>query len=193
MAVKLATARPERNCPSPLVTGDTSGSARCYTIAPARARIHRGPVSIRSPERRRALRLTGTLLLLSCGGGMKHLQTAGDSEGEYPVVESWPVLPEGYVLGEVTGVAVDSKDRVFIFHRADKQWGNDALITRPTVLVLDGDTGRMVATWGENLFKVPHGLSIDEDDNVWLTDVKLQRVFKFSPDGQLLLQLGEGE
>lgn len=147
---------------------------------------------LRSLEKTRALRLTSTLLLVSCGGGMKHLHTTGDAVGGYEAVESWPVLPEGYLLGEVTGVAVDSKDRVFIFHRAGKQWGNDELISRPTVLVLDGETGRMVATWGENLFKVPHGLSIDEDDNVWLTDVKLHRVFKFSPDGQLLLQLGEG-
>ena len=144
------------------------------------------------PDKHRALRLTSTLLLVSCGGGMMHLQTTGDTVGEYQAEESWPVLPEGYVLGEVTGVAVDSKDRVFIFHRADKQWGNDELIARPTVLVLDGETGRVVTTWGENLFKVPHGLSIDEEDNVWLTDVRLHRVFKFSPDGQLLLQMGEG-
>ena len=149
------------------------------------------PVKNHPLEKHRALRLTGTLLLLSCGGGMKHLQTVDSAVGDYEADESWPTLPGNYVLGEVTGVAVDSKDRVFIFHRADKQWGNDELISKPTVLVLDGATGRMVATWGENLFKVPHGLSIDEEDNVWLTDVRLHRVFKFSPDGQLLLQLGE--
>ncbi|MCP3139202.1 NHL repeat-containing protein [Pyxidicoccus xibeiensis] len=147
---------------------------------------------LRPLESPRAPLLAAILVLLSCGGGMKHLDTPGGAVGGYQAVEDWPQLPDGYVLGEVTGVAVDSKDRVFIFHRADKQWGNDALISRPTVLVLDGETGRMVASWGENLFKVPHGLAIDADDNVWLTDVRLHRVFKFSPDGQLLLQLGEG-
>ncbi|WP_342376413.1 hypothetical protein NVS55_34660 [Myxococcus stipitatus] len=130
----------------------------------------------------------GTLM---CGDGLPWLNTHDAPLGDYEVSAEWPVLPQGYVLGEVTGVAVDSKDRVFIFHRADKQWDNDSVITLPTVLVMDGDSGEVIATWGANLFKVPHGLSIDAEDNVWLTDVKLNRVYKFSPEGQLLLQVGE--
>jgi peptidylamidoglycolate lyase len=38
---------------------------------------------------------------------------------------------------------------------------------------------------------MPHGLTIDHDDNVWLTDVGLHQVFKFSAQGRLLLKLGE--
>jgi peptidylamidoglycolate lyase len=38
---------------------------------------------------------------------------------------------------------------------------------------------------------MPHGLTIDDHDNVWLTDVALQQVYEFSPDGRLLLTLGE--
>ncbi len=38
---------------------------------------------------------------------------------------------------------------------------------------------------------MPHGLTIDSQDNVWLTDVALQQVFKFSPDGRLLMTIGE--
>jgi peptidylamidoglycolate lyase len=38
---------------------------------------------------------------------------------------------------------------------------------------------------------MPHGLTIDAHDNVWLTDVALQQVYKFSPEGELLLTLGE--
>ena len=41
------------------------------------------------------------------------------------------------------------------------------------------------------MFVMPHGLTVDQDDNVWLTDVGLHQVFKFSPDGRLLLKLGE--
>jgi DNA-binding beta-propeller fold protein YncE len=38
---------------------------------------------------------------------------------------------------------------------------------------------------------MPHGLSVDDHDNIWVTDVALQQVFKFSPDGRLLMTLGE--
>jgi hypothetical protein len=46
--------------------------------------------------------------------------------------------------------------------------------------------------WGADLFAMPHGLTIDDHDNVWVTDVALQQVYKFSADGRLLLTLGEG-
>jgi DNA-binding beta-propeller fold protein YncE len=45
--------------------------------------------------------------------------------------------------------------------------------------------------WGADLFAMPHGLTIDDHDNVWVTDVALQQVYKFSADGRLLLTLGE--
>jgi peptidylamidoglycolate lyase len=51
--------------------------------------------------------------------------------------------------------------------------------------------GKSNCRWPENLFAMPHGLTIDAHDNVWLTDVALQQVYKFSPEGQLLLTLGE--
>ncbi|MBA2743338.1 MAG: hypothetical protein H0U43_03360 [Chthoniobacterales bacterium] len=64
-------------------------------------------------------------------------------------------------------------------------------IALPTVTLLEAQTGRVVAEWGENRFAMPHGLTLDGSDNVWLTDVALQQVYKFSHDGQLLLTLGE--
>jgi peptidylamidoglycolate lyase len=38
---------------------------------------------------------------------------------------------------------------------------------------------------------MPHGIAVDDRDNVWVTDVALQQVFKFSPEGRLLMTLGE--
>ena len=43
----------------------------------------------------------------------------------YAVVHGWPILPDGYVLGQVSGVAVDSHNHVFIFHRAEGSWATD--------------------------------------------------------------------
>jgi peptidylamidoglycolate lyase len=95
----------------------------------------------------------------------------------------------------VSGVGVDSHGDVFVFHRAGREWNSDELdltpIPRPTVLRFDGTSGVLKSSWGENRFAMPHGLTIDERDNVWLTDVALQQVYKFSHDGKLLLTLGE--
>lgn len=48
----------------------------------------------------------------------------------------------------------------------------------------------MLRTWGSNRFVVPHGVTIDDRDNIWLTDVKLHQVSKYTPSGQLLLTVG---
>jgi peptidylamidoglycolate lyase len=123
------------------------------------------------------------------------VHAAGATRGAYQVVHGWPVLPPGEILGGVTGLGVDSHDNVFAFHRAGREWpasGELATtpIARPTVALFDGRTGVLITQWGANRFAMPHGLTVDRDDNVWLTDVALQQVYKFSHDGTLLLTLG---
>jgi peptidylamidoglycolate lyase len=48
----------------------------------------------------------------------------------------------------------------------------------------------MLTAWGGKLFLEPHGLRIDSGDNIWVTDLGLHQVFKFSHDGRLLMTLG---
>ena len=113
----------------------------------------------------------------------------------YHFVPNWPRLPKGLVLGQVAGVDVDSNGNVYVFHRAERFWAGEEieldLITSPTVLVLSGETGEVVDQWGAETFVMPHGLTIDDEGNIWLTDVGLHQVFKFDPGGTLLLTLGE--
>lgn len=112
----------------------------------------------------------------------------------HEVVSDWPKLPEGHVLGLCAGVGVDAQNRVFVFHRSGRKWSNpfpQETISQPTVSVIDGGSGRLLATWGQNLFIMPHGLTVDNEGNLWLTDVGLHQVFKFTPEGELLLTLGE--
>ena len=104
-------------------------------------------------------------------------RSVGADDG-YRVVHGWPHLPEGRVLGGVSGVGIDTHGNVFVFHRADRTWppsGELAItpIAGPTVTVFDAHTGKVLAEWGENTFAMPHGLTVDRDDNVWLTDVAL--------------------
>lgn len=127
-------------------------------------------------------------LATSAGSGQMRNQ-----RGFYEVVHSWPQMPEGRILGQTTGVDVDSRNRVYVFHRAARSWSEDPalpLISGTTIEVFNAN-GRHLRSWGANTFVMPHGLTIDLQDNVWLTDVGLHQVFKFSPDGKLLLTLGE--
>ena len=111
----------------------------------------------------------------------------------YSVVHGWPSLPSGYALGRASGVAVDSSNRVFVFHSVNRDWVEpfpDEAIAGAAIVVLDGATGEFLGEWGERFFVMPHGLTVDSDDNVWVTDVARHQVFKFTRDGELLLELG---
>lgn len=112
----------------------------------------------------------------------------------YEVVPDWPKLPEGHALGLCAGVGVDAQNRVFVFHRSGRKWSNPfpkEPIPQPTVSVFDGASGKLLTTWGENRFIMPHGLTVDHEGNLWLTDVGLHQVFKCTPEGKVLLTLGE--
>lgn len=100
----------------------------------------------------------------------------------YEVVHGWPQLPAGYAFGKVSGIGIDSHNHVFVFHRSE-----------PPVMCFEGATGKLVQRWGEGMIKEAHGLAIDREDNVWLTDLTLHQVFKFSHDGKLLITLGTRE
>ncbi len=116
----------------------------------------------------------------------------------YELVPNWPQLPAGFVLGNPTGMGVDSSQNIFVFHRADRAWPLSNImpgdfISSKTILQLDRETGRIINSWGENLFIMPHGLRVDKQNNVWVTDVGLHQVFKFTHEGQLLLKIGEAK
>ena len=76
----------------------------------------------------------------------------GSGEHRYRVVKNWAKLPEGWNLTDVASVAVDSKDRIYVFNRG----------AHPMV-VLDRE-GSFITSWGEGLFNRAHGLHIDTED-----------------------------
>jgi len=137
-------------------------------------------------------------IFVTCLCGLSAAIAGPDTEAStgpgYEVVHGWPVLPEGHVLGRASGVGVDSHNHVFVFHSAGREWVTpfpEEPIQTATVIMFDGDTGAQLAAWGQGLFIMPHGLTVDDHDNVWVTDVGRHQVFKFSHDGELLLTLGE--
>lgn len=110
---------------------------------------------------------------------------------EYQELKNWPAADVKY--GQAASVSFDSSLNVYLFHRGDRVWNGDTFydnnvykhkadgpIREDTVLVLSPNTGRLISSWGRDLFYLPHGLTIDRYDNLWITDVALHQVFKFS-------------
>jgi peptidylamidoglycolate lyase len=125
-------------------------------------------------------------------------KTAKQTKTMYEWVSNWPQLPTGFILGNPTGIGIDSSQNIFVFHRADRKWPltnimPESFIAAKTILLLDRETGRIINSWGENLFIMPHGLKVDKQNNVWVTDVGLHQVFKFTHEGKLLFKIGEAK
>lgn len=81
-------------------------------------------------------------------------------------------------MGPVSAVAIDGQDRVFVLHRH-----------MPPVLCF-GREGEFLFAWGEDVIRSGHGLRIDAQGFVWVTDISQHQVFKFTSEGRLVLSVG---
>lgn len=105
----------------------------------------------------------------------------------------WPTIPAGAKFGEVSGVDVDAQGNVWVLHRAGRKWKEPfpaESIAEPTVFEFS-PAGKLISKWGAEMFIMPHGISIDPQGKVWITDVAREQVMRFSSDGTLELTLGE--
>jgi DNA-binding beta-propeller fold protein YncE len=102
----------------------------------------------------------------------------GSGEYAYEVAEGWGELPDGWVMNDVGGVAVDRDDRVYVFNRSDHP-----------MIVFDSD-GTFLTSWGEDIFTHPHAAHIGPDDAIYCTDDGDHTVRKCTLDGKVLLELG---
>lgn len=104
----------------------------------------------------------------------------GEGDFTYEYQANWAGLGDDYHEGWIPAVAIDSKDRVFVYSRSQKPLN-----------VYDGD-GNHLDTWGEGVLtpNFAHGIFIDGEDNVFVTDAKDHAVYKFNSSGELVLTLG---
>ena len=118
---------------------------------------------------------------------------ADDNIKSYELADQWPSLPNDFILGNPTGIGVSSSNDIVVFHRGSRVWKTPMpteKIKEKTILILDNKTGEIKNAWGSDLFIMPHGLEVDNEDNIWVTDVALHQVFKFNYTGELLMVLG---
>ena len=128
-----------------------------------------------------------------CSQKQAHAAAPAAAASAYHVSAGWPALPEGFVLGPVAGVALDSHGHLFVFHRANHPWidaPGTTVIEAPTLLRLEATTGEVQARLGSGRFVVPHGLRVDRSDHLWVTDVGTHEVLELDHEGQMLRGFG---
>lgn len=106
------------------------------------------------------------------------LTTVGNGDFTYRVIMDWAKLPEGWTFHEVADVAVDSRDRVYVFNRGEHP-----------MIVFDGG-GNFLNSWGEGVFRRPHGVTVGPDDTLCCADDGGHTMTKYTADGQVLMTLG---
>lgn len=111
-------------------------------------------------------------------------------------------------VGRVSGITTLPQGDVAIFHRAERDWDNktfeanftvpnwqsaqEQLIKDDTILIIDGEDGSSVTSFGSNLFYMPHGITSDNMGNLWITDVARHQVMRL-PTSELQVIHKSGE
>ena len=112
------------------------------------------------------------------------------------VVKNWAMLPDGRTWGSTAGVDIGPNGHVWAYDRCGANSCDGSNVA--PILKFDKASGKVLASFGAGMFAFPHGLHVDRDGNVWVTDgqrskdgTKGHQVFKFSPTGKVLLTLGK--
>jgi len=111
----------------------------------------------------------------------------------YQTVEKWYQLPEGRTMGSSSAVAVAPDGQIWVAERC----GVNSCANSNLAPILEFDkSGKLLRSFGAGMFNFPHGFMVDKQGNIWVTDGqgtpgKGHQVFKFSPDGKVLLTLGK--
>jgi streptogramin lyase len=134
----------------------------------------------------------------------------------YRTIENFFKLPEGRAWGSTSAVEVDRDGRaLWVAERCTQNSCLDRATGKmsdlPSVLKFDA-SGKLVKSFGQGMLIFPHGITVDPEGNLWVTDgqdngaqaergapprsgpegaTKGYQVYKFSPDGKLLMTLGK--
>jgi sugar lactone lactonase YvrE len=111
------------------------------------------------------------------------------------VITGWGRLPEGRTWGSTAGVDIGSDGHIWAIDRCGiNECAGSGL---DPILKFDRKTGEALTSFGGGILVFPHGLHVDREGNVWVTDGRGNepgtmghQVIKFSPEGEVLLRLG---
>ncbi|HEX5084233.1 MAG TPA: hypothetical protein VFY40_19485 [Blastocatellia bacterium] len=129
------------------------------------------------------------------------VQPVNDLPNPYATVENWAKMSGERAWGATSAVDIDPDGKSV--RVAERCGANTCVGSRlPTILRFDA-SGKLVKSLGEGMFIFPHGIYVDRNGNVWVTDGippgpaaegtagRGHVVVKFSPDGKVLMTLGK--
>ncbi len=132
-------------------------------------------------------------------------QTGALRAPTFAVDPAWPSIPNNWVLGEVTSIATDSRDHIWVLHRPRSIPAEKRAQAAPPVLEFDS-AGKLLASWGGDGagYDWPereHGIFVDAKDFVWISGnggwprptspgTGDDMILKFTMAGKLVMQIG---
>ena len=139
---------------------------------------------------RRSKFILAAAFVTAIAASQAHAQIAPNP---YRLADGWAKLPEGRTWGNAGAVDVDRNGHVWVFERCGGTRCTDSKLD--PILQFD-PSGKLLRSFGAGLFVFPHGIGLDNEGNVYVTDGegaagKGHTVYKFSPEGKLLLSLGK--
>ena len=153
------------------------------------------------------LMVVGVKWLSSAAFSTQAAQAQGRSLPTFEVDRSWPKVPSQWKLGDVSSIAIDAQDNIWVLHRPRTLKPEQAAMAAPPVIVFDG-AGNYIKAWGGagNGYEWPereHGIYIDNKGFVWLggnncptnglpglKPVADDQLLKFTQDGKFVMQIG---
>jgi len=129
-------------------------------------------------------------ILLLCLFAATPLFAQQPPEIPFQSVPNFLKLPPDIHLGEVAGVAVNSKGHIFVFSRGNTT--GPAYGASAAQLLQFAPDGRFIREIGHNLYawSFAHSVRIDKDDNIWVADKGSDMVIKFNVDGRISMVFG---
>ncbi len=145
------------------------------------------------------------------------MKPTNDLPNPYRTIEGWAKMPEGRTWGSTSAVAIDRDGQsIWVAERCEK---NDCVGSSLDPVLHFDKNGKLVKSFGAGMIMSPHGIHVDRDGNVWVVDctctagggrggrgrgaaqpqaaadvtapAKGHQIYKFSPDGTLLMTLGK--
>lgn len=120
--------------------------------------------------------------------------TAGAQEHPYMPVDGWAKMPEGREWGSTSAVFVGPDDTIWVAERC----GQNSCVGRDDInpIMQFDRAGNMLQSFGAGMIVWPHGIFVDDESNVWITDARGEgdrghQVIKFDKNGKELMRLGE--
>jgi DNA-binding beta-propeller fold protein YncE len=164
--------------------------------------------------------LAATVAAVALAGGtlrtQGNVQPVNDGPNPYQTILDWAKVPEARTFGSTAGIFADRDGRsMWVADRCGLKpegggFGGDGCAATPDmapVMKFDA-SGKLLTSFGAGLFSFPHGVYVDPDGNIWVTDQRNasaqeiakvpaakslgHRAFKFSPEGKILMTLGKG-